>query len=65
MKNQILELNLGSIEKFGVFGDRIAFFQSNCAKLGIKSKTMVKLGIKLHKSKTKGQSEKSTQVSTL
>ena len=29
MKNQVLEFNLGSIEKIGIFGDRIEFFQAN------------------------------------
>ena len=32
MKNQVLELNTGSIEKIGIFGDRFEFFQANYAK---------------------------------
>ena len=36
MENQVLELNSGSIEKIGIFGDRIEFFQANFAKSGVK-----------------------------
>ena len=51
----MLELNLGSIEKFRFFGDRIAFF----------SNQLRKLGIKLHKPEIRDQSEQNTQFSTL
>ena len=40
MKNQALELNLGSFEKCGVFRNRIEFFPANCAKSGVKLKTI-------------------------
>ena len=43
IKNQILEFILSSIEKIGVFGDPIEFFQANCAKLGVKLKTIESL----------------------
>ena len=43
MKNQVRELNLGSIDKFGVFGNRIEFFQPNCARSGVKLKTIKSL----------------------
>ena len=43
MKNQILEFNSGSIEKIGIFGDPINFFQANCARLGVKLKTIESL----------------------
>ena len=40
MKNQILEFNSGLIEKLRIFGDRIEFFQANCAKSGVQLKTI-------------------------
>ena len=39
----VLELKSGSIEKFGVFGNRIEFFQSNCVNSGVKLKTIESL----------------------
>jgi hypothetical protein len=32
MKNQVLELNSGSIDKIGIFGDQFEFFQANYEK---------------------------------
>jgi hypothetical protein len=32
MKNQVLELNTGSIEKIGIFEDQFEFFQANYVK---------------------------------
>ena len=40
MKNQVLELNSGSIEKIGIFRDQIEFFQANRVKSGVKLKTI-------------------------
>ena len=37
-ENQVLEFNVGSIEKIGIFGDRIEIFQANQAKSGGKLK---------------------------
>ena len=47
MKNQVLELNSVSIEKIGIFGDRIEFFQANCAKSWVKLKTIESLIVNL------------------
>lgn len=40
MKNLVLELKSSSIEKFGVFRNRIEFFQSNCVNSEVKLKTI-------------------------
>ena len=39
MKNLVLELNSGSLEKIGIFEDPIGFFQANYAKSRAKLKT--------------------------
>ena len=36
MKNQVIELNLGSIDKIRIFGDRFEFFHANYEKSGAK-----------------------------
>ena len=61
MKNQIIEFNSGSIEKFEIFGDPIEFFQANCAKLRVKLKFNCQLRAKLRESEVWDQKKKDTQ----
>ena len=46
MKNEVLELNSSSIEKIGIFRDRIEVFQAKCVKSGAKLKSsMINWGL--------------------
>ena len=47
MKNQVLKLNSGSIEKNEIFGDWIEFFQTNCVNSKVKLKTIKSLMVNL------------------
>ena len=43
IKDKVVELNSGSIEKVGVFRDKLNFFQTNRVKLGARLKKIKSL----------------------
>ena len=55
MRNQVLEFNLDSIEKIGIFENPVEFFQANCANEGSHWK---RLRFKSHKLKANDHNKK-------